>query len=684
MSKIDGVSLGQVATNDKGRVYISQKVMGTDVKDIADACAAVKKAHIKPIEDSIAKSAKKTAALQEAQNKLMAMQLSTQVLANRVNVSKDNIMPSAFNLKNINLSTNDQSPSANLARVNVTNDAKLGTFTLSVSQLATGDLIKSTIATNYLSAPINLAGTLNLGTTIPGSSQPIVIDRTMSLSSIQSAINALSSQTGVSADIAQISPGQYEFKLKAAQTGASICLTDGGSGIITSLSLTRPASNTLATSIQATDHITPLNITSTLNVGTSSGNAQTINITNTMSITDICAAINATTGLSGVTADFDQTYSGPNVYQIRLKTTNPSATVYTANTSGTSLGFNTPVTDYNNLAAKITCDGTNYKRNTNAISDVLSGVTLNLQGTSNNTVLTGSIVQDSATTVEIINSFMEAYNDFNIFYKEQNKMAPDGKGPAETAFLFQNKALKSSFDSIKNTLRSSVDGASAAYNRLDFVGMGFDGAGNLIIKNKMIFDSFTHNNFTGLETLFGNVSTSKNTTFRVGALPTTLPKDVANTPLSLTYARDANGLESATFTLNGQTYPATVKNGQITGPVNTILGGIEIIYDGGLTNGQSQSTTLNITQGLAARVDNIITDNLVDDPQANKFGAYATELNTITQKNKKSEARIADLEKQAAAESKKITKDYEKVYAATAQLESINMMLKSFNKANKN
>lgn len=681
MGKIDGVSLGQVATNDKGRVYISQKVMGTDVKEIADACAAVKKAHIKPIEDSIAQSAKKTAALQEAQNKLMAIQLSTQVLANRVSTSKDNEMPSAFNLKNINLSTNDQSPSANLASISVTDEAKLGTFTLSVSQLATGDLIKSTIATNYLSAPINLEGTLNLGTTIPGSSQPIVIDRSMSLSGIQSAINALASKTGVSAEIAQISPGQYEFKLKAAQTGASICLTDGGSGIINSLSLTRPAANTLATSIQATDHITPLNITSTLHVGTSPDNAQVININSTMSIHDICVAINAKTSLSGVTADFDQTYTG--VYQIRLKTTDSNATVYAANTNGPSLGFDTPVTDYNNLASKITCDGTNYKRNSNAISDVLTGVTLNLQGKSNNTVLTGSITQDSATTVEIINSFMEAYNDFNIFYKEQNKLAPDGKGPAETAFLFQNKALKSSFDSIKNTLRGSVDGANTSYNRLALVGMDFDSAGNLIIKNKMIYDSFTKNNFTGLETLFGNISTSTNTTFRVGALPTILPSVVANTPLSLTYARDVNGLENATFTLNGQTYPATVKNGHITGPTNSILKDIEIVYDGGLTNGQSQSTTLNMTQGLAARVDNIITDNLANDPQANKLGSYATELSMINKKNEKLEARIADMEKQAAAESKKITKDYEKVYAATAQLESINMMLKSFNKANK-
>jgi flagellar hook-associated protein 2 len=123
-------------------------------------------------------------------------------------------------------------------------------------------------------------------------------------------------------------------------------------------------------------------------------------------------AINATS--SGVKAQLLNIGTGTNPYQIML--TGPTGVVgsYTIDMDYGS-GSGTPGLSFttNQLAsdAEVNVDGINFKRSTNAMTDVIPGVTLNLTGTTGSTPATLNLNRDTTSIKDKINAVVTAYND---------------------------------------------------------------------------------------------------------------------------------------------------------------------------------------------------------------------------------------------------------------------------------
>ncbi len=167
-------------------------------------------------------------------------------------------------------------------------------------------------------------------------------------------------------------------------------------------------------------------------------------------------------------------------------------------TSGTSGGYMTLVgtgaTD-SLLNSKFTMDGLTFYRDSNQVSDTLTGVTLNFLNTfSISETLTVST--DTEKVKEEINGYLDAYNESIQFMKDNGQINPDTKKRGTLA----NDAM---YGQIINELRSQTNSvvttSSSTYTSLYSIGIEADNNGKLSIAD---IEKFT----TALESNTQNVS----------------------------------------------------------------------------------------------------------------------------------------------------------------------------------
>lgn len=132
-------------------------------------------------------------------------------------------------------------------------------------------------------------------------------------------------------------------------------------------------------------------------------------VPNATTMSGLVTLINNGTGNPGVTASLIDDGSGVTPYKLVLKSNETgsdqeiSITAQLPDLTMTLQG-QTGV----NLNAQVTVDGVSYQRQSNAISDVLTGITLTLKDAGASTV---SVVNNDTAIKEMVVSFVTAYND---------------------------------------------------------------------------------------------------------------------------------------------------------------------------------------------------------------------------------------------------------------------------------
>ncbi|MCO6432365.1 MAG: flagellar filament capping protein FliD [Deltaproteobacteria bacterium] len=94
-------------------------------------------------------------------------------------------------------------------------------------------------------------------------------------------------------------------------------------------------------------------------------------------------------------------------------------------------------------------------RSSNSITDVISGLTLNLQGTGNASV---SVNNDAASTTAAMQEFVDAYNEVVKFISENDLVTREEEG-SEITNVFGALAKTSLDENLLSTLRSALSGA---------------------------------------------------------------------------------------------------------------------------------------------------------------------------------------------------------------------------------
>lgn len=146
--------------------------------------------------------------------------------------------------------------------------------------------------------------------------------------------------------------------------------------------------------------------------------------------------------------------------------------------------------------ASITVNGLTVTRSSNTITDVITGVTMNLVKVSGTTEFTLTVAQDSSALTSKLNSFVSSYN-------QVMSTINDLRGNATTRGILSGDATSAA---LKNTLRNII---TATYNNTNLVSLGLTHDKNGVLSlNSTTLDSAISSNQSSVITTINTMATS--------------------------------------------------------------------------------------------------------------------------------------------------------------------------------
>ena len=221
----------------------------------------------------------------------------------------------------------------------------------------------------------------------------------------------------------------------------------------------------------------------------------------------VVAAINAKK--AGVTAQLVQTGSAANPYQIMVTSGVGAAKSFSLVSSSdngnpiTDVSFATSLQTAANASLRV--DGISYSRNSNSVTDIISGVTLELKTTTPNPTTTSaslSLGRDSTAIKANINAFVTAYNEANSILTEVS----NAKSSLDTygATMVGDATVQTIRQQLRNMLGGTSSTPGSRVGALWQMGLSVDKAGEMKVDAAKL-DSTLQNNFDDVvQTFTGN------------------------------------------------------------------------------------------------------------------------------------------------------------------------------------
>jgi flagellar hook-associated protein 2 len=211
-------------------------------------------------------------------------------------------------------------------------------------------------------------------------------------------------------------------------------------------------------------------------------------------------ALNSGTTPTGVTASIISVSSTEHRLTLTSDTTGVAGFSITDGTG--SLGLTELVAGKD---AMITVDGYAITRSSNQISDVISGVTLNLVGADAGATVTLNVGRDYDGIKKKIQDFVDNYNKVMTYIATQNTAPATG---ATASPLYADSSLRSIRSTLSSTLLSGVSGLSSTLDHLSLIGISVDRTGKLSIDDSTKLDGYLKTNFNDVVNLFADNGTS--------------------------------------------------------------------------------------------------------------------------------------------------------------------------------
>ncbi|MBN9542946.1 MAG: flagellar filament capping protein FliD [Alphaproteobacteria bacterium] len=245
MSKVNFGNVNDIG----GQTVISGIASGFDTKAIIDGLKAAKEIPIKQLEDTISINDKKNKAFHDFKEKVEIFQEAANFLRNVPSMDKT---LNSFNGRKVVMTTDCSQPIDNYIDVFADKGSDLANYSLQVISIAKAHARQSQTFTSQTTSVTEAAGGITSGLFSEGIFQINGIDVALkagdSLIEIKSAINAVSSSSGVTASIVQVSATDYRLVLRSNNTGIanSINITDASNVVsdVTFSNLQTPADAT--------------------------------------------------------------------------------------------------------------------------------------------------------------------------------------------------------------------------------------------------------------------------------------------------------------------------------------------------------------------------------------------------------------------------------------------------------
>lgn len=245
-------------------------------------------------------------------------------------------------------------------------------------------------------------------------------------------------------------------------------------------------------------------------------------------------------------------------------------------------------------------DGTTMTRTSNTITDVITGVTLDLKKAEAGTSITLNISRDLDAVKELISDFVETYNGVIGYINEQYYYDEEKK---TGGVLMDDGSLRSVQSDIQSIIRNTINGLPTTLNALAFIGIksDYNQGGKLAIDDTKL-TSMLQSDFMGVRRLFAAEATASNA--QVSYVYHTENTKAGAFEISITQAATQASITGTTDLSGGLGGAETLT---IT---DTASGRVANI---GLTAGQSLTSIVNaINSKLATEYTEVLTGSVAN------------------------------------------------------------------------
>jgi flagellar hook-associated protein 2 len=215
--------------------YVTGTASGLDTQSLINAALAQRTAPADTLDAQVTANKTKIAAYQQLQSLINGLSTSMSKLASQA-FSTVSSGATDFQAKTVSLTASDASTASSYISATASSAAVAASYSLTVDQLATSEAVASNAFPQ--SSALGFTGVFSLGEA-GATAQSISVTAGMTLSDVAAAINAVSSNSGVSASLVKDSSGNFRLVLSAADTNKAITAqTVSGDNVLNELGAT--------------------------------------------------------------------------------------------------------------------------------------------------------------------------------------------------------------------------------------------------------------------------------------------------------------------------------------------------------------------------------------------------------------------------------------------------------------
>jgi flagellar hook-associated protein 2 len=481
------------------------------------------------------------------------------------------------------------------------------------------------------------------------SAAEVLAEPTNTLTSSDNVFNARSATLTASGDV-------------SASAVVGVTLDNGAAIGSHTLTVSQLAQAEMVGSSTVTSDTSELGYSGTFSVAAADGTAVDISVDSSMSLSDIANAINDETSTSGVQASVVEVST--TAYELVMTTSTTNEAITATSASGNDVLNDLGITDSsgdfaNSLQsaqpAIFTLDGIQITRDTNDVSDVLSGVTLDLYSTTpSDTSVSLDIGVDTDAVETALESLVTAYNSYRDFVIDQEATDSTTGTALSTAILFGDGTLRDVSEQLETALNLSVGGLS-----LSSLGLSFNSSNELQLDTSTL-ESILGSNLSGVESLLGSSSTTSSNDLSVVTYGTGAPSSFT---LDLTV--DSSG-DLSSASVDGDSSLFTIDGTQIVGNAGTAYAGYTFSY----TGTTSQSIDVTTSNGIAS-----VLYSAADSAADSTTGSVQTMISGLEDEDTSAQNTIDDIDSAAAIYQSDLTAQYAQYETAISEAASTQQYL---------
>ncbi|WP_299376389.1 flagellar filament capping protein FliD [uncultured Kiloniella sp.] len=500
------------------------------------------------------------------------------------------------------------------------------------------------------------------------------------LTSLRDSLNGLRNPPGLSGRDSNIFEAKSGFLTSSTSTPATDILgvssTNSAASGVYEIEVLQIATANKISSGTVVDATAAQGVTDTITLGVSGGATKDISITSDMSLNDIAGAINGVTNDTGVRASVIKV--GDNDFRLVMtaEETGKAITLSGAGNFLSTYGDGAVLTELQaGDKAQIKVDGiaTVIERDTNNITDVIEGVTIQLYKAEVGNNIKVEINNNLGGIKTAINDFVETYNTLRDLVKQQRDYDPSSSSGGKPP-LYGDDILRRVDRALSGIVSTGAEGVdSSQINTLALMGIELNGDNKLIVDSTKLDDALV-TNLDGVRSVFE--FTFEPDDSRLAVISRTKGINIDDFSLVIDGVDGSGNITGASVTGYGNVFDIT--GNTLKGKVGTAFEGMTMVFVGTPGSG-SQTIEVKTSYGIA---ENFF--HSIDDFVKPGSGQLSTRMLELADSNKELNEKIVALDARLELTRNFLIEKYSRLEQVLAQADAMRKQLEAQANASKN